>query len=79
MLTGRLHPYLPELTIRDYDTYLRYVRGVSYQLYLEYGFLAYQLPAPPGAAPWPCWPTAWRGGRPPAGASGCRGACRRCR
>ena len=43
MLTGRLHPYLPELTIRDYDTYLRYMRGVSYQLYLEYGFLAYSF------------------------------------
>ena len=42
MLTGRLHPYLPELTIRDYNIYLRYVRGVSYQLYLDYGFLAYQ-------------------------------------
>ena len=41
MLTGRLHPYLPELTIRDYNIYLRYVRGVSYQLYLDYGFLAY--------------------------------------
>ena len=42
MLTGRIHPYLPELTIRDYNVYKRYVRGVSYQLYLDYGLLAYQ-------------------------------------
>lgn len=43
MMTGRLHPYLPELTIRDYNTYLRYRRGVKYQLYLEYGLFAFSL------------------------------------
>ena len=43
MMTGRLHPYLPELTIRDYNTYQCYMRGVGYQLYLDYGFLPYIL------------------------------------
>ena len=32
MMTGRLHPYLPELSIRDYNIYLRYMRGVKYQV-----------------------------------------------
>jgi len=36
-LKGRLKPYLPELTIRDYNTYLWYSRGVRLQLYLTYG------------------------------------------
>ncbi len=40
MLRGRLKPYLPELSIRDYNTYLRYMRGVRYQLYVEYGLFA---------------------------------------
>ena len=43
MITGRLHPYLPELSIRDYNTYLRYSRGVSYQLYLDYGLFSYGI------------------------------------
>ena len=41
MMTGRLHPYLPELSIRDYNTFVRYMRGVGYQVYLEYGFVPY--------------------------------------
>ena len=41
MLTGRLHPYLPELSIRDYNIYLRYMRGVKYQVYLDYGIVPY--------------------------------------
>ena len=43
MITGSLHPYLPELSIRDYNTYLRYSRGVSYQLYLDYGLFSYGI------------------------------------
>ena len=41
MMTGRLHPYLPELSIRDYNIYLRYMRGVKYQVYLDYGIMPY--------------------------------------
>ena len=41
MTTGKLHPYLPELSIRDYNTYLRYMRGVAYQTYLDYGMVTY--------------------------------------
>ena len=41
MITGRLHPYLPELSIRDYNIYLRYMRGVKYQVYLDYGIMPY--------------------------------------
>ena len=40
---GRMRPYLPELTIRDYNIYLRYLRGVRRQLYEEYGFYACHL------------------------------------
>lgn len=39
-MTGRLQPYLPELTIRDYNTYLRYARGVRHQLHQEYGLVS---------------------------------------
>ena len=42
-MNGRMRPYLPELTIRDYNTYLRYLRGVRRQLYEEYGFYACHL------------------------------------
>ena len=41
MMTGRLHPYLPELSLRDYNIYLRYMRGVAYQTYLDYGMVTY--------------------------------------
>ena len=40
---GRLRPYLPELTIRDYNTYIRYLRGVRRQLYKDYGIYACHL------------------------------------
>ena len=40
---GRLRPYLPELTIRDYNTYIRYLRGVRRQLYKDYGIYACYL------------------------------------
>ena len=33
----RDRPYLPELTIRDYNTYQWYQRGVRRQLYTTYG------------------------------------------
>ena len=42
-MDGRMRPYLPELTSRDYNTYLRYLRGVRRQLYEEYGFYACHL------------------------------------
>ena len=32
-----MKPYLPELSIRDYNTYLWYLRGVRRQLYVTYG------------------------------------------
>ena len=41
MMTGRLHPYLPEHSIRDYNLSLRYMRGVKYQVYLDYGIMPY--------------------------------------
>ena len=36
-MKGRMRPYLPELTIRDYNTYQWYQRGVRRQLYTTYG------------------------------------------
>ena len=36
-MKGRMRPYLPELTIRDYNTYQWYLRGVRRQLYTTYG------------------------------------------
>lgn len=36
-MNGRMRPYLPELTIRDYNTYLWYLRGVRHQLAISYG------------------------------------------
>ena len=32
-MKGRMRPYLPELTIRDYNNYMRYLRGVRRQMY----------------------------------------------
>ena len=42
-MKGRMRPYLPELTIRDYNTYMRYLRGVRRQLYTAYGFYSCHL------------------------------------
>lgn len=42
-MNGRMRPYLPELTIRDYNTYMRYLRGVRRQMYEEYGFYTCHL------------------------------------
>ena len=42
-MDGRMRPYLPELTIRDYNIYQWYLRGVKYQLAQEYGFYACRL------------------------------------
>ncbi len=39
-VTGKLKPYMPALTIRDYNLYLRYLRGVRYEQYKEYGLAA---------------------------------------
>ena len=36
-MKGRMRPYLPELTIRDYNTYQWYQRGVRRQLYTDSG------------------------------------------
>lgn len=43
-MNGRMRPYLPELTIRDYNTYQWYLRGVRRQLYDSYGlYSCYRL------------------------------------
>ena len=42
-MKGRMQPYLPELTIRDYNIYLRYLRGVRRQLYEAYGLYSCHL------------------------------------
>ena len=42
-MKGRMRPYLPELTIRDYNTYMRYLHGVRRQLSTAYGFYACHL------------------------------------
>ncbi len=42
-MRGRIRPYVPELSIRDYNTYLRYLRGVRRQLYEDYGWYACRL------------------------------------
>ena len=42
-MDGRMRPYLPELTIRDYNIYQWYLRGVRYQLAQEYGLYACRL------------------------------------
>ena len=42
-MKGRMRPYLPELTIRDYNIYLRYLRGVRRQLYEAYGLYSCNL------------------------------------
>jgi hypothetical protein len=38
-MEGNLRPYIPDLTIRDYNLYVRYSRGVRRQLRQEYGFV----------------------------------------
>ena len=38
-MDGRMRPYLPELTIRDYNIYQWYLRGVQYQLNTTYGLV----------------------------------------
>ena len=42
-MKGRMKPYLPELTIRDYNIYLQYLRGVRRQLYTEFGWYSCHL------------------------------------
>ena len=42
-MEGRMRPYLPELTIRDYNTYLWYLRGVRWQMSRSYGFYSCRL------------------------------------
>lgn len=42
-MEGRMRPYLPELTIRDYNTYLWYLRGVRWQMYRSYGLYSCRL------------------------------------
>ena len=69
-MEGRMRPYLPELTIRDYNTYLWYLRGVRWQMRRSYG-----------STPVGCcnttvccsrfWRTVWPAGQPPASTSAC--------
>ena len=42
-MEGRMRPYLPELTIRDYNTYMWYLRGVRWQMSRSYGFYSCRL------------------------------------
>ncbi len=42
-MQGFLCPYVPDLTIRDYNTYVQYVRGVRRQMYKDYGLFACHL------------------------------------
>lgn len=42
-MTGRMRPYLPELTIRDYNIYQRYLWGVRRQLAISYGAYSCRL------------------------------------
>lgn len=70
-MKGRMRPYLPELTIRDYNTYMRYLRGVRRQMYKSYGFYACYLLRTNGVLFAPSCPTVWRGVCPPANGSGC--------
>lgn len=42
-MLGYLRPYLPELTIRDYNIYMQYARGVRRQMYKDYGLFACRL------------------------------------
>ena len=42
-MDGRMRPYLPELTIRDYNIYQWYLRGVQYQLNTTYGLYSCSL------------------------------------
>lgn len=42
-MVGYLCPYIPDLTIRDYNTYLQYARGVRRQMYKDYGLFSCRL------------------------------------
>ena len=42
-MDGPMRPYLPELTIRDYNIYQWYLRGVQYQLNTTYGLYSCSL------------------------------------
>ena len=42
-MEGRMRPYLPELTIRDYNIYQWYLRGVLHQMNTTYGFYSCRL------------------------------------
>lgn len=70
-MKGRMRPYLPELTIRDYNTYQWYQRGVRRQLYTTYGlYSCYGLRY--NASCSQCWPTVWQDVRPPVSGCGSR-------
>ena len=42
-MDGPMRPYPPELTIRDYNIYQWYLRGVQYQLNTTYGLYSCSL------------------------------------
>ena len=64
-MDGPMRPYLPELTIRDYNIYQWYLRGVQYQLNTTYGLYSCSLLQHNGVLSH-CCQTAWPGGRRPA-------------
>lgn len=65
-MKGRMRPYLPELTIRDYNTYQWYQRGVRRQLYTT------AMVCATTASCSQCWPTVWQDVRPPVSGCGSR-------
>ncbi len=71
-MDGRMRPYLPELTIRDYNIYQWYLRGVQYQLNTTYGLYSCSLLQHNGVL-FACCQTAWPGGRRPAKRCACPG------
>ena len=69
-MEGRMRPYLPELTIRDYNTYLWYLRGVRWQMRRSYGFYSCRLLQYNGVL-FALLRTVWPAGQPPASTSAC--------
>ena len=72
-MKGRMKPYLPELTIRDYNIYLQYLRGVRRQLYTEFGWYSCHLLRHNGVVF--AILSDSLAVRPPASVSGCRAPC----
>lgn len=73
-MEGRLQPFLPELTIRDYNTYLWYLRGVRRQMYLSYGLYSCRYLRHNGVL-YALLADSLQAARPPANGHGCPVLC----